>query len=602
MLLVISICEIGQCTQPNRYVIFLYLVNHLVDLLCCICSTPSTQLTVSGLDASTALDYAKSLRIMTNIYKTTTFVSLYQASENIYSQFDKVMVIDGGRMVYFGSAKEARGYFEGIGFKQKPRQTTPDYLTGCTDPFEREYQDDYSGPPTDSEVLAKTFDESPLSKKLDGEMREYRQQLANQREVHAEFEAAHKEAKRKGTPKNSVYVAPFYMQIWALMKRQFLIKWQDKFSQAVGWATTLTIAIVLGTVWLNLPQTSQGAFTRGGLLFISLLFNAFQAFGELGTVLLGRSIVNKHRAFAFHRPSALWLAQIFVDGAFAAVKILVFSIIVYFMCGLARDAGAFFTFFLIIFTGYMAMTLFFRSIACLCPDFDYALKFAVVIITFLVLTSGYLIQQQSQQDWLSWIFYVNVLGLGFSSLMINEFSRITLKCTSESLVPSGPGYTEIAHQACTLQGGTAGSDIVPGQAYISTAFSYNRQDLWRNYGLIIVLIFFFLFTNVTLGELLAQNYGAGGRTVTFFTKETKETKALNQKLKEKKQRRQEKSGVDESSELHITSKAVLTFENLTYDVPTSSGQLRLLRDVYGYVRPGQLTALMGASGAGKTTL
>ena len=52
-----------------------------------------------GLDASTALDYAKSLRIMTNIYKTTTFVSLYQASENIYNQFDKVMVIDSGRQV-----------------------------------------------------------------------------------------------------------------------------------------------------------------------------------------------------------------------------------------------------------------------------------------------------------------------------------------------------------------------------------------------------------------------------------------------------------------------------------------------------------------------
>ncbi len=34
-----------------------------------------------GLDASTALDYAKSLRIITNIYRTTTFVSLYQASE-----------------------------------------------------------------------------------------------------------------------------------------------------------------------------------------------------------------------------------------------------------------------------------------------------------------------------------------------------------------------------------------------------------------------------------------------------------------------------------------------------------------------------------------
>lgn len=94
----------------------------------CVCAWDNT---TRGLDASTALDYAKSLRIMTNIYKTTTFVSLYQASENIYSQFDKVMVIDEGRQVFFGKASEARAYFEGLGFKEKPRQTTPDYLTGC---------------------------------------------------------------------------------------------------------------------------------------------------------------------------------------------------------------------------------------------------------------------------------------------------------------------------------------------------------------------------------------------------------------------------------------------------------------------------------------
>lgn len=37
-------------------------------------------------------------------------------------------------------------------------------------------------------------------------------------------------------------------------------------------------------------------------------------------------------------------------------------------------------------------------------------------------------------------------------------------------------------------------------------------------------------------------------------------------------------------------------------MPVPSGELRLLNNIYGYVKPGQLTALMGASGAGKTTL
>jgi ABC-type multidrug transport system ATPase subunit len=219
-----------------------------------------------GLDASTALDYAKSLRILTNIYKTTTFVSLYQASENIYAQFDKVLVIDQGRQVYFGAAADARAYFEGLGFKGKPRQTTPDYLTGCTDPFEREYKEgrDASNSPSTADELAQAFQQSKFNQKLQDEMQLYRDGLARERQIHEEFEIANKEAKRKYTPKSSVYSIPFYLQIWALMRRQFFIKWQDKFSLTVSWVTSIGVAIVLGTVWLQQPRSRAGGFTPGG--------------------------------------------------------------------------------------------------------------------------------------------------------------------------------------------------------------------------------------------------------------------------------------------------------------------------------------------------
>ncbi|KAJ5603081.1 hypothetical protein N7537_006037 [Penicillium hordei] len=556
-----------------------------------------------GLDASTALDFAKSLRILTNIYKTTTFVSLYQASENIYKQFDKVLVIDNGRQVFFGPASEARSYFEGLGFREKPRQTTPDYLTGCTDPFEREFKDGRSTDdvPSTPQALVEAFDKSVFSETLDQEMKSYREQIQKEKKIYDDFEIANKEAKRKFTSESSVYSIPFHLQTWALMQRQFLLKWQDKFALTVSWVTSVGIAIILGTVWLNQPKTSAGAFTRGGLLFISLLFNGFQAFSELAATMMGRSIVNKHRSFTFYRPSALFIAQIIVDTAFAIARILVFSIIVYFMCGLALDAGAFFIFVLIILEGYVTMTVFFRTVGCLCPDFDYAIKFASVIITFFVLTSGYLIQWSGAQVWLRWIYFINPFGLGFAALMVNEFRHLTLTCTTDSLVPTGPGYGDIAHQACTLAGGEPGSAIIPGSNYIAQSFSYLTGDLWRNFGIMIALIIGFLCSNLYFGETL--QFGAGGKTITFYQKENAERKELNEALMQKRSNRQAKvAESDEGSNLNITSKSVFTWEDVSYEVPVPSGTRRLLNSVYGYVQPGKLTALMGASGAGKTTL
>jgi ABC-type multidrug transport system permease subunit len=479
-----------------------------------VCSWDNT---TRGLDASTAVDWARSLRVLTDIYGMTSFVSLYQASETIYMQFDKVMVIDEGRCVYYGPAKEARAYFEGLGFLEKPRQTTPDYLTGCTDPYEREFKVGRSASdvPSTPEALAKAYTESNAYAQMDQDMKVYKERLSEEKQVYEDFQQAVKDSKRHTSSKN-VYTIPFYLQTWALMKRQFLLKWQDSFSLQVSWFTSIVIAIIIGTVWLNQPRTSAGAFTRGGVLFISLLFNAFQAFGELPAVMMGRTIVNKHRAFAFHRPSALWIGQILVDMLFASVQILVFSIIVYFMCGLVRDAGAFFIFYLLIVVTYLGMTLFFRTMGCLCPDFDVAIRIVATIITLFVLTSGYLIQWDAEQVWLRWMFYANALGLGFAAMMVNEFDRIDLSCEGSQTIPNGPGYGDLNHQSCTLIGSTPGQRIVSGADYIRVGFAYESQDLWRNFGIIIALIVGFLIANVFLGMCESPQWIIRVNTVTNY--------------------------------------------------------------------------------------
>lgn len=94
------------------------------------CADNSTR----GLDSSTALEYARSLRIATDITHLTTVVSIYQCGEQIFTLFDKVCVLYDGRMVYYGPMNQARNYFYEMGYEPQSRQTSADFLVAVTDP------------------------------------------------------------------------------------------------------------------------------------------------------------------------------------------------------------------------------------------------------------------------------------------------------------------------------------------------------------------------------------------------------------------------------------------------------------------------------------
>jgi ATP-binding cassette, subfamily G (WHITE), member 2, SNQ2 len=185
-----------------------------------------------GLDSSTALDLVRSLRIMTDVLGQTTFVSLHQASDTIYELFDKVILFDHGHQIYFGPPSRARGYFEELGFIPIPRQSTADYLTGCTDPLTRQLNGTGNHLPTTPLALAQAFKRSPLG----AEMREERAAYARiaETEGQSELEAtafrdviAADRGRRRG---RGCYTRSFVGQTWALTRRQFLLGMQDWFA------------------------------------------------------------------------------------------------------------------------------------------------------------------------------------------------------------------------------------------------------------------------------------------------------------------------------------------------------------------------------------
>jgi ATP-binding cassette subfamily G (WHITE) protein 2 (SNQ2) len=568
-----------------------------------------------GLDASTALDFIKSLRIMTDVLGQTTFTTLYQAGEGIYELFDKVLVLDQGHQVYFGPPSGARAHFESLGYKSLPRQSTADYLTGCTDPNERQFALGRSADNTPStpEALEKAFLETPTAQDVKESFEKYKTKMAVEKADQEAFREAVAADKKKGVSKKSPYTLGFTGQVRALTVRQFQMRLQDRFQLVTSMGLSTILAFIIGSAYYNQPLTSSGAFTRGSVIFAALLTTCLDAFGEMPMQMLGRPILRKQTSYSLFRPSAIVIANTLADLPFSAIRVFVFNIIVYFLSNLSRSAGGFFGFHLFNYIAYLSMQGFFRTFGLLCMNFDSAFRLATFFIPNMIEYSGYIIPVVKMKRWLFWIYYINPVAYGWAGCIENEFSRISLTCDGGSIVPrNGPGVTKYPdvlgpNQACTLFGASTGSNIITGRSYINAGYGLNVSDTWRRNLLVLIgFLIFFQLTQVLAIEFYPQYIS--NLSINIFAKENAETKKRNEALREKRAKRSEKAhsqteqgSVKKETESSKSNHKTFTWENLNYHVPTPAGQLRLLHDVDGYVKPGTLTALMGASGAGKTT-
>lgn len=212
-----------------------------------------------GLDASTALEYVNSIRSLTNMAQISTAVALYQAGESLYKAFDKVIVIEEGRCCYFGSADDAAAYFEGLGFERPQRWTTADFLTSVTDEHERRVKVGWeSRIPRSAAQFEEAFMKSHIAERNKKDIAEFESHLQEQRR--SQEVAATKATKQKN------YTLPFHKQVMACTHRQVLVTYGDKPSLIGKWGGIFIQALLVGSLFYNLPKTSLGVFPRGGVL------------------------------------------------------------------------------------------------------------------------------------------------------------------------------------------------------------------------------------------------------------------------------------------------------------------------------------------------
>jgi ATP-binding cassette subfamily G (WHITE) protein 2 (SNQ2) len=169
-----------------------------------------------GLDSSAALEYVRILRSMTNTARISTAVGLYQASEDMWNHFDKVLLIDGGECCYFGPTHSAVQYFKDLGFEMPARSTSADFLTSLSSEHQRKIRPGFEDwIPRNPCEFAEAFRASDQRSSNLMDIAQFESRLYGMMEKRRDAQSSASRTKN--------YALPFWKQVWILAHRQALV-------------------------------------------------------------------------------------------------------------------------------------------------------------------------------------------------------------------------------------------------------------------------------------------------------------------------------------------------------------------------------------------
>lgn len=562
-----------------------------------------------GLDSATALEFCRSLKIDAEIGGSSVFVSLYQASQDAYDIFDKVTVLYLGRQIYFGPAKDARKFFEDMGYVCIDRQTTGDFLTSVTSPLERVVKPGFENKvprtPDEFEAYWKNSREYAL---LLEEIDEFNRLHPIGGGVSEQFRRFKDARSSSTTGSKSPYYLSYPMQVKMLIRRGF-VRLKNDYDMALATIIGNTIAaLLISSIFYNQQKNTSSFQPRSTSLFFSVLFNSLSSMLELFVLYALRPIVEKHNKYAFYRPSAEALSSLIVDMPTKICAALAFNMVLYFMVNLRREAGAFFIFFLFSFFSSVIATAIFRLIASVTKTVEQAFTPASLAMFLMLTTTGFIIPIVDMHPFIRWVHYLNPMAYSFESLMINEFRNLDFTCNN--IVPAGSGYNNLPElfKVCNVVSAVPGENFVQGSDFLEQAFSYYPSHLWRNFGITWVFAIGF-YTLYFIGTETIKGQRSKGEILVFPYGYKGIKKLSNSNGADIEGQRHNVIGSIDSPTTQVQDETriqrqegIFQWQDVCYDIKIKGEPKRILDHVSGWVKPGTLTALMGASGAGKTSL
>ncbi|KAL9680966.1 hypothetical protein QQ045_012747 [Rhodiola kirilowii] len=554
----------------------------------------------TGLDSSTTYQIVMCMQHFAHLTDATVLMSLLQPDPETFSLFDDVILLSEGQIVYQGPRGNIVHFFETCGFQCPERKGTADFLQEVISKKDQhQYWADNSKPYQFMSVaeFSEKFKAFSAGQELDKEL-----SISYKKSQSHKLSLVFKDSPT--TAKLDLLKTSINRE-WIIIKRTTVVY----LFKAV---LLVILAIVASTVYLR--TTLHIAYDDGmvyvGAIIFAMATNMYNGFAELSLTMVRLPVFYKHRDLLFHPAWAFTLPNFLLRVPISIFESIIWTIVSYYTIGFAQEAERFFKQLLVIILIQQMASGLFKLIVGICRKMIIAQTGGALVLQLLFLLGGFIIPQGRIPKWWGWAHWLSPLSYGFKALTVNEMlsPRWMNKLAPDGTTKLGEAVLGVFNiQPLSNWYWIGVASLLGFTVLFNLAFTYSLMylnPLGKPQAIIIK------------DEVVKSDHCQDrSKKVAGATNEENVQMPGETMLQEMSSHCNKTKTVDGSTKktgMILPFKPLsMSFINVRYfvDMPmqmknqgVKEDRLQLLRDVTGAFRPGVLTALMGVSGAGKTTL